>query len=39
LGRQDHLKDDVTWWAKPQAGFVSGAWLLSESHAMGMGLV
>lgn len=34
-----HLREDVTAWAKRQAGFVSGAWLLSDTQDSGLGLV
>jgi hypothetical protein len=34
-----HLREDVTAWAKRQPGFVSGEWLLSDTHDAGLGLV
>ena len=32
-----HLREDVTAWAKRQAGFVSGEWLLSDTQDRGLG--
>jgi hypothetical protein len=34
-----HLREDVTAWARRQPGFLSGQWLLSNTHDAGLGLV
>ena len=34
-----HLHEDVVGWAKQQAGFVSGQWLISTDRRWGLGVV
>jgi len=34
-----HLREDIVGWARQQAGFVSGQWLLGPGQDQGMGVV
>jgi len=34
-----HLREDIVSWARQQAGFVSGQWLLGPGQDHGMGVV
>lgn len=35
----NHLRNDITAWARQQPGFIHGEWLLSQNRDAGMGLV
>jgi hypothetical protein len=34
-----HLREDIVYWARQQAGFVSGQWLRSADGSEGLGVV